>query len=84
MTTFDFVHGKWAAEQSDEVHRETSSVPRNNDISERDFSGLDRLLRSKSTANLDFIEGLILYVNKAKKKKRSVSRTRAHKYVAAI
>ena len=60
---FDFLHGKWAAEQSEEIHRQTASVARNNDISERDFSALDRLLRSKSTANMDFIEGLILYVN---------------------
>ena len=60
---FDFLHGKWASEQTEAVRSETSSVPRNNDISERDFSGLDRLLRAKATANLDFIEGLILFVN---------------------
>ena len=59
---FDYLHGQWSSE-TDELRTETCHVPRNNDISERDFSGLDRLMRLKVSANVDFISGLILYTN---------------------
>lgn len=59
---FDFLHGKWADIQND-LRDESAAVPRNNDISERDFSGLDRLIRTKISANIDFMSGLLLYTN---------------------
>ena len=56
---FDYLGCKWST-ASKEVHDESKTV--NNDISERDFSGLDRLLRIKG--KLDFISGMILmYTN---------------------
>ena len=60
---FDFLHGKWSGDQSEEIMQQTASVACNNDTSEHDFSGLDRLLRVKPTANIDFIEGLTLFTN---------------------
>ena len=58
---FDFVSGKWA-EPTEELRHESETVPRNNDISDREFPGLDRLL--VNTAKLDFIRDLLLLTNK--------------------
>ena len=48
---------------SEELHRETKSVPNSNTVSERDFAKLDRFLREKPNATTLSLEGLILFSN---------------------
>ena len=48
---------------SEELRRETASVPNSNVISERDFAKLDRFLREKPNATTLSLEGLILFSN---------------------
>ena len=61
---FDYLGGEWSS-GSEEICEQAVTVPRNNDITERDFSGLDHLLRIKGLAKLDFISGMMLYTNNA-------------------
>ena len=80
---FDFINGKWR-EESHDLRYESATVPRNNDISEWDFSDLDRLVRIKSTARLDFICELVLYTNKTAAALRKMSRQLHEELGAAI
>ena len=60
-----YLHRVWEAQYVQDVPEaeETSTVPKTNVISERDFGQLDRLLRSKPNASTLAIEALIMMSN---------------------